>query len=128
MNRVIVELSLFFITALILFQSPLNAHYFETEHAVTVILDEAAEDAAVEGRFTPAIIDRMVAVLSDELGYEETSVEFTGTQALTYRGEAIEGRLRVPSPPRFVFRHLFGSGEEPEYIEAYVTQMSEYRP
>ncbi|WP_019536604.1 hypothetical protein [Paenibacillus ginsengihumi] len=128
MKTALTEMLTVYILMLLLFQPVLHDIYAARARAVEMVLDSAIQKAAASdnGRFTPEIVAEMRSVLRDTFRLDDSSVRFAGTTELTPRGEYIEATLTVQSPPRWLFRQLFGEGEGgPRDIVRYARQMSE---
>lgn len=99
--------------------------YLDSLHreAVEVTLTEGAKKAAIEGYFTPEIIQEMRDTLTDKYNFNSSTIEITATTTLTTRGEYIEAEIRVPRGILFVL-DLFNQG--PSHIEKKTQVLSEY--
>ena len=92
-------------------------------------MDKAIERSAVKGRFENAEIQEMKDTLVNVFHYAPNEVVINATQALTSRGNYIEGSISVPSGQLWVMPNLFSdNSNDPQVIGAYAKQMSEYIP
>lgn len=98
--------------------------YLDSLHreAVEVTLTEGAKKAAVEGYFTPAIIQEMRDTLVNKYNFDASNIEITATTTPTPRGQYIEAMIRVPRGILFVL-DLFNQG--PTHIEKHTKVLSE---
>lgn len=126
MRQVIAAVMISTLFIVYMFQPFLNEIYHLRNLAVQVALDQCIEKAAVEGRFTEANINEMKMTLVDNLHYSANEVVFTGTTALTPRGEYVEGTLGVPSGQLWILPGLMGGNGDIKQLRAYARQMSEY--
>ncbi|WP_163537302.1 hypothetical protein [Gracilibacillus sp. YIM 98692] len=112
-----------FITLTIMF-TPILA-YIDSMHreAVEVVLQEGAKKAAIEGYFTPGIIDDMKQELVDRYNFDESTINITATDTLQQRENHLAATIEVPRGPIFLF-NVFNNG--PDTIKKSTTIMSEY--
>ncbi len=111
-----------------MFQPFLNEIYHLKNLAVQITLDRGIEKAAVDGRFTEAIINEMKMTLADQLHFSPAEIIFSGTTALTSRGGYLEGTLTIPAGQLWILPNVFGGGSELRELRTYAKQMSEYIP
>lgn len=123
MSTALAKWMTFIITANIMF-APILA-YIDSLHreAVEVVLQEGAKKAAIEGRFTDAIINEMKQDLVSHYNFDEDKITITATKTLRYRQEYLDARIEVPRGPIFLL-NIFNQG--PNTIEKETRVMSEY--
>ncbi|MDC3424311.1 hypothetical protein NC797_07285 [Aquibacillus sp. 3ASR75-11] len=99
--------------------------YIDSLHreAVEVVLHEGAKKAAIEGRFTTAIINDMKQQLADNYNFDQDTITITATQTLTTRNNYIEASIEVPRGFIFVF-DIFNQG--PNTFTKKTKVLSEY--
>lgn len=91
--------------------------------AVEVVLNEGAKKAAIEGMFTTEIIDEMKLTLTNDYGFDPTTITITATQSLTYRKQYLTASIEVPRGYIFVL-NWFNQGSR--VIRKDIKIMSEY--
>lgn len=91
--------------------------------AVEVVLNEGARKAAIEGRFTPEIIDEMKSTLVNDYNFKKSSITFKGKQSLTSRNQYITGSIEVPRGYIFVL-DIFNQG--PDKFKKDIKVLSEH--
>lgn len=96
-----------------------------TEHTVNTVLTEATKSAADKGQFTTDIIENEIYQRLEERNIPRDKVAFTGTQALTSRGNYIEATITIPRTPIILFEVF---GQSPDDITKSTRIMSEYLP
>jgi len=99
--------------------------YLDSLHreAVEVTLTEGAKKAAIEGRFTPAIIQEMKDDLVTHYNFTESDIVIHATTTQTSRNEYIQASIQVPRGILFVL-DIFEQG--PDHIEKHTRILSEY--
>ncbi|WP_078557023.1 hypothetical protein [Bacillus alkalicellulosilyticus] len=99
--------------------------YVESLHreAVETVLHEGAKRAAIVGYFSEEIIEDMRQQLVEHYNFDENTIQFEGTQTLTYRHDYIQGALEVPRGIIFII-DIFNQG--PDTIRKDIQIMSEY--
>lgn len=99
--------------------------YIDSLHreAVEVVLHEGAKKAAIEGRFTDAIVNDMRSELVNNYNFDSEKVEINAAKSLTYRNEYIDASIEVPRGPIFLFE-IFIPG--PKSIQKNTRVLSEY--
>lgn len=125
MDKLLVFMMLLPFSLVLLFQPALARMEEGKEKVVQVAIQRGVERAAVDGYFTDDNIDNMYKLL-ESVGYAREEVVFNGTLFPTYRGENIEGTLKVPNKYQFLLIENLISGEVTEnyHIES-ATRMSE---
>jgi hypothetical protein len=96
-----------------------------TEHTVTTVLNEATKSAANQGQFTADIIENEIYQRLEARNIPREKVVFSGTQALTSRGNYIEASIQIPRTPIILFAVF---GQNPDDITKSTRLMSEYIP
>ena len=126
MEKLIVFMMLLPFSLILLFQPALDRLEEGREKVVQVAIQRGVERAAIDGYFTDDIKNDMYAVLS-AVGYQEEDIEFKGTERPTYRGDYIEGTLKVPNKYQFLmFENLFEGRTTDNYHIHTATRMSEF--
>lgn len=126
MEKLLVFMMLFPFTLLILFQPALDRMEEGREKVVQVAIQRGIERAAIEGGFTRENKEEMFALLS-AVGYEESDIEFYGTESLTLRGEYVEGSLKVPNIYQFfLFENMISRDRTTKFHFHSASRMSEY--
>lgn len=111
------------------FQPFYSELYSLRQQTAEIVLDTAIEKAAVKGRFENSEIQEMKDTMVNIFHYTSNEVVINATQALTSRGNYIEGSISVPSGQLWVMPNLFSdNSNDPQFISAYAKQMSEYLP
>lgn len=92
-----------------------------------IVIQRATEKAAIEGRFTDDIIQEVKDEMK-RVGYDDSEIELEVTTDLTYRGNYISGKLKVPNKYFFLFAEsLLSLGEEEEIFHIRsASRLSEY--
>ncbi|MCA1064435.1 hypothetical protein QTG56_22740 (plasmid) [Rossellomorea sp. AcN35-11] len=104
--------------------APILAYKVSLEkEAIEVVLNEGAKKAAIEGRFTTAIIDEMEQTLVNNYNFDPTKINITATTALTYRQDYLTASIEVPKSIIFIL-DIFNQG--PTTIKKDIKIMSEY--
>jgi hypothetical protein len=91
--------------------------------AVEVVLNEGAKKAAIEGRFTPEIVNEMKQTLVDDYNFEKSAIAFSGTQSMTSRNQYISGSIEVPRGFIFII-DIFNQG--PSKFKKEIKVLSEH--
>lgn len=123
MSRVLGEWMSLVIVINILF-APILA-YVDSLHreAVEVVLNEGAKKAAVEGTFTPEIIQEMKNTLVQNYNFAESKIKIEATQSIATRGEYLEASIEIPRGIIFIL-DIFNQG--PPTFKKSIRIMSEY--
>ncbi|MCM3441391.1 hypothetical protein ACUIJN_17335 [Metabacillus halosaccharovorans] len=123
MSGVLAKWMTLIIAANIMFAPILS--YIDSLHreAVEVVLQESAKKAAIEGRFTPTIINEMKRELVDNYNFDSSKIVISATTSLTYRENYLTASIEVPRGPIFLFE-IFNSG--PKTIKKNTKILSEY--
>lgn len=125
MDKLLAFIMLLPFSLVLLFQPALDRLEEAREKTVQVALQRGTEKAAVEGFYTSQNIEEMYALLK-RVGYSEEDIEFEGTNFPTYRGEYVEGTLKVPNVYQFLLFENMVSGEATEKYHVHsATRMSE---
>ncbi|WP_214483775.1 hypothetical protein [Bacillus sp. SM2101] len=127
MDKILVLYMIIPIMLIILFQPQLN----NVEQARDIVskqaIERATEKAAIEGYYTPEIIEEMTELLM-KLGYSEDEIEYRLTTDVTYRGDIIEGTVKLPDKYSFILiSNLIERKENDElYHVNTASRMSEF--
>lgn len=123
MSKTLGEWMTLFIVINIIF-APILA-YIESLHreAIEVVLTEGAKKAAIEGSFTPTIIDDMVNTLVAKYNFDESKIVVEATTTPTPRNEYIKAKIEIPRGFIFLF-DIFNQG--PNTIVKETRVLSEY--
>ncbi len=123
MSEVIGKWMMILIAICIMFAPLLGYKDSLEREAIEVTLTEGAKKAAIEGRFTPAIINEMKDTLENDYNFDRSKISITATTTLTPRNQYIEAKIRVPKGILFVL-DLFNQG--PTHNEKETKVLSEY--
>jgi hypothetical protein len=97
--------------------------------AMEATLDRGLTKAAIEGYFTPAIIQEMKDTLKS-VGFNDAKIEVMGTiegqNARVYRGAYIQGQIKYPMEDLWAMPGVLGNTSSTLYYVRSGTQMSEY--
>lgn len=123
MSKTLGEWMALFIVINIMF-APILA-YLDSLHreAVEVVLTEGSKKAAIEGRFTPEIVQDMKDTLVQRYNFDETKITVTATQSLTPRNQYIQASIEVPRSFIFIL-DIFNQG--PSTFKKETKILSEY--
>lgn len=123
MSKVLGEWMVLIIAVNIMFAPILS--YVDSLHreAVEVVLSEGARKAAVQGQFTPEIIQEMKDTLVTNYNFAEDRISIEATQLLTARGDYLTASIQIPRGMIFIL-DLFNQG--PDNYKKEITVMSEY--
>ncbi|WP_374717750.1 hypothetical protein [Neobacillus sp.] len=123
MSKTLGEWMTLFIVINIMF-APILA-YLDSLHreAVEVVLTEGAKKAAIEGKFSPEIIQEMKDTLVEKYNFDPNKIKINATQTLTYRNEYLEASIEVPRSFIFIL-DIFNQG--PSTFKKETKIMSEY--
>ncbi|MDE3840990.1 hypothetical protein C0966_17135 (plasmid) [Bacillus methanolicus] len=123
MSKTLGEWMTLFIVINIMFAPILT--YIDSLHreAVEVVLTEGAKKAAIEGYFTPEIIDDMKDTLVTKYNFDETKITIEATMTPTPRNEFIEASIEVPRGFIFIV-DIFNQG--PDTFKKETKVLSEY--
>lgn len=123
MSKTLGEWMTLFIVINIMF-APILA-YLDSLHreAVEVVLTEGAKKAAIEGRFTPEIVQDMSDTLVERYNFDETKINIEATQSLTPRNQYLEASIEVPRSFIFIL-DIFNQG--PSTFTKETKILSEY--
>lgn len=126
MEKLVVFLMTLPFFLIILFQPALDRVEEANEKVVQVAIQRAVERAAIEGHFTDENLKNMYKIL-ESIGVKKEDVIFEGTTELTYRGDYIEGSLKVPNRYQFILIENIINGElEEKYHYHAASRMSEF--
>lgn len=126
MSKFLVLLLVMPIWMTMLFQPFLNDLEEARNFVVTVALERATEDAAVEGFYTDTIKQEMVDLIK-RVGYDDSDIELVLTDTLQQRGLYVEGTVKVPNTySNIILKTLFNTGEQDLHHVVSATRMSEY--
>jgi hypothetical protein len=123
MSKTLGEWMTLFIVINIMFAPILT--YLESLHreAVEVVLTEGAKKAAIEGRFTPEIVQDMSDTLVERYNFDKTKINIQATQSLTPRNQYLEASIEVPRSFIFII-DIFNQG--PSTFTKETKILSEY--
>lgn len=123
MSKVLGEWMTLIITINIMF-APILA-YLDSLHreAVEVVLTEGAKKAAIQGQFTPTIIQEMKNTLVNNYNFDEKKIKIEATQSLTYRNQYLTASIEAPRNFIFIL-DIFNQG--PKTFKKETKILSEY--
>ncbi|QCJ45459.1 hypothetical protein FAY30_26315 (plasmid) [Bacillus sp. S3] len=123
MSKTLGEWMTLFIVINIMFAPILS--YLDSLHreAVEVVLTEGAKKAAIEGQFTPSIIQGMKDSLVKNYNFDETKIKIQATQSLTHRNQYLEASIEAPRSFIFIL-DIFNQG--PSTFKKETKILSEY--
>ncbi|UII57766.1 hypothetical protein LS684_10230 [Cytobacillus spongiae] len=92
-----------------------------------IVIQQATEKAAILGQFTPELIEEIYTEM-EEVGYEKDEIELSVTTNLTYRGDYVSGKIKVPNDYFFVLAKslLLLNDDSEMYHVRSATRMSEF--
>ncbi|OIJ09461.1 hypothetical protein BKP35_16535 [Anaerobacillus arseniciselenatis] len=127
MGKLFVLYLVFPLMLIILHQPTLNTVEETRGNVAKVAIERATEFASVEGYYTEEI-KKEVYTLLGLVGYTEDNIELFLTEDITFRGDYIEGGVKVPNlyTNVLITNILDPSVQEQLYHVHYSSRMSEY--
>lgn len=112
---------------IMLFQPQLNNFEEQRKDYIIQALERANEKAAVEGYYTDEIKQELIELVK-KVGYSEDDIELLVTSDIRYRGEFVEGSVKVPNQFYYIMiDSLLDRGNtQPKSHVHYTSRMSEY--
>lgn len=110
-----------------MFQGLLYFHANQVHLALTLAAYEGSKEAALQGRYTSTVYDKMKDYLVNVHHYERSEIEITSSRGRKSRGEYLTVTIKVPKP-RVAVLPMFAPKTSSDYFIEKKTIMSEYIP